>query len=223
MAYFQDFLSPPDVATYSTVVPSTLGISLPFWFAVVGIRQGSPIANVSASPSFGAIAASTAGQVIADVVVGTANGIPSLAVIGDDFVSAVIVVARSSGLTYIINVRLDDQTSVFDPAVGLFPPVTGPLILNPRTLPGAIHGFAGGSSEPTNAEIKAWFTTLKVTLKIPPIPGKTTHLYSADSVFPAVPGFLPNLGSAGPAQDMTLVVVGAPTPANVLIPTRFPW
>jgi hypothetical protein len=226
MAFFQDFASPGNTARYSTLGPSTLATSLPFWYAAVGMRYGPTQGPVSANPAFFQIKPGSVTDLVSAIgnLSGADTYVLPLAVPGDDFISASLVVVEASGLLFRFRVHLDDQVSQRFDSTGPFVPATFPISISPGPLPGAFHGFAGGSVVPTIAEIKQWFTTLKTSLKIPEIPGKTTHRYSVASIPPAtVPPILPNIGSAGFAQDMTLSVVGAPTPANVLIPTRFAW
>jgi hypothetical protein len=219
MAFFQDFNFGVNLASYATGVNSSLGLSLPFWFAAVGIRAGGQQVQFSGANRINPL--SDADLVKVSATVGTTVDV-ELAVAGDDFVSASIVVAEATTLGYSIKVYFEDQVLQIQQEVLPYFPGAALLRFLPSSLPGALHGFAGGPGVPTPAERHAWFQQLRALLTIQPIPGKTTHLYSAGAVYPTVPALLTNLGTDA-TQDLTLVTFGAPTPANVLIPVRFAY
>lgn len=228
MLFFQDFALGADIARYSTSPnPSSLGLTLPYWFAQVGLRSGHASNNIPGYTNFSAN--SDTDEVNAGALIGFGPAGLTLSVPGDDNLSAAIVVVRPyvtpgpPATFYQVLVVLDDQVSQTFTRLVPYTPPTDPLSIQPGQLPGAIHGLAGGPYDLTPDEIHQWFTDLKANLAIQPIPGKTSHLYSAASVV-GVPAVLPNGGSAGAAQDMNLSVTGAPpAPQNSPIPVRVPW
>lgn len=228
MAFFQNFRSAVvNNAFYTTGVLSTLGAALPFWFGVVGIR---PLGDqkFSAPNTLDSIRPTSDTDLVN--INGTVNGLISVtfdlsvAAPGNDNVCAALVQVTKdpSGTTFTVRVRLCDQVEQVVHGDAASVPPAFPLTMSPNALPGAFHGLCGGPGVLTADEMKTWFKQLKATLVIPGIPGKTTHRYSAGVVFPLVPALLANLGTDA-TQNMTLTTVGAPAPANVLIPVRFPY
>jgi hypothetical protein len=221
MAFFQDFNAGANLSHYATVVNTTLGLALPYWFAAVGINRGSQFALES---GFNITVSSDTDRIDAQASVPGALAAASLGVSGDSYVSAAIaIVTDAGGGVPRLRVRFEDQQVVTSVGPVPYGPPPSLLQLFPLGLPGGLHGLCGGPGTPTDFEIKTWFKQLKNLLTIPPIPGKTTHLYSAGAVFPAVPAVLTNLGTDA-TQNMNLVItLGAPTPANNLIPVRFAY
>jgi hypothetical protein len=224
MAFFENFQSGANNAVYTTSVNSTLGLALPYWFAAVGI--GSAPHTVLVNNGFTISPASDVNAVYVDVTVAPgATGTAGLAVAGDQYVSAVVVVVDDAGGGVPrARIYFEDQVVVTAVGAGAYSSPASPLLFSPYLLPGGLHGFGGGPGIPTGVEIHTWFKQLRTLLLIPPIPGKTTHLYSAGVAYPAVPATLTNLGTAGAAQDMTLsTLFGAPTPQNNLVYVRFAY
>lgn len=228
MAFFRNFrLDALNSAFYETAVPATIGAALPFWFGIVGVRSVAGDQHVTAAPSIEHVIPSSETDSVA--VSGFIGGAPSafinlgLAVLGDDYVCAALVRVTQdpTGTGFTVRTRLLDQVEAIVQGDNYLTP-TFPLSLAPSVLPGALHGFCGGPGLLTNAEVRQWFKDLKANLAIQPIPGKTTHLYSAAAVYPTVPSPMANLGTDA-TQDVSLTTVGAPTPENVLIPVRFAY
>lgn len=224
MAFFENFQSGANNATYTTSVNSTLGLALPYWFAVVGI--GSAVHSVLVNNGFTISPASDVGVVSVDTVVAPgAVADAELVVAGDLYVSAAVaVVDDAGGGIPRVRVYFEDQVISTGVGLGAFAPPANPILFLPGQLPGGLHGFGGGPGIPTGVEIHTWFKQLKALLAIQPIPGKTTHLYSADAAYPAIPATLTNLGTAGAGQDMTLTTLsGTPAPQNNKLTIRFAY
>lgn len=225
MAFFREFLTGAgdavNRAIYETAGVSALGSTSTFWFGAVGVYAGF----IRALPTFEVQTTSVVDLVTAVVSLIGSVSETDLPVNGADFICAVLVsVTPDDAGGCRVAVRVDDQVTAFGSAVA-FSAVTDPILFSPGGLPGALHGFCGGQgTTPTQLEVRQWFRDLKTNLAIQEIPGKTTHRYSAASAFPLVPTPLPNLGSAGAAQDLTLTTLsGTPVPTNVLLPVRFPY
>jgi len=220
MAFFQNFTSGSDIAQYRTSVNSTLGLTLPFWFASVGIN---PSAQQAASPAFQTSPSSDLDivSISADALL-TGSGL-SLDVVGDQFVSAGLSVVTALDSTFVVRTHFLDQMMGSATGTGPYSPNAGLLHLTSALLPGGFHGFCGGPGAPTLAKIHAWFKALKSNLAIQPIAGMTSHLYSAKQAYPTVPATLLNLGTDA-TQNMSLVTVsGTPAPQNNLLDVRFAY
>lgn len=231
MAFFSDFqnVDLTNNARYFTAAPPSLGSAPPFWYAVVGM--GGTVAggggSFSTLPAYdGTVSGDgSTGLLEAEGQVMSASGdyLLSLANQGSDTVSAVLVIAQLVASAIQVRVFFADQMYQYIADAGPFSPPSLALSLHPSGPLGRIHGACGGDVVPTDDEVAQWFADLKANLEITAIPGKTTHLYSAASVFPAVPVTLPNDQNQG-TDDMTYTILsGAPTPANTLINVRFPW
>jgi hypothetical protein len=226
MAFFQNFKDGVDSTFYKTTPDSTLGLALPFWFGIVGIRTGDQ--KVTGPDTLDNLRPFSDTDIIN--ATGTVNGVASvlydvsLPVAGDDYVCAALVrvTEDADGTTFTVRVRLCDQVEARFQGDSITVPPSFPLVLNPNELPGALHGFCGGPGLLTDAEVRTWFRQLRSMLAIQKIPGKTTHLYSAAAVYPLVPATLTNLGSDA-TQDMALSTTGTPAPVNVEIPVRFAY
>lgn len=227
MAFFSDFQT-DDLSIYSeyrTAAPPGLGAVSPYWFAAVG--TGGFGGFFGSFPAYTATVRgnNTTGLVDVDgrVISSAGDYMASLLNQGPDSVSAVLVTVQVVATDVQVQVYFADQIYQFIADAGSFSPPSVPLLLYPGGSTGRIHGACGGDVMPTADEVAQWFADLKANLEITAIPGKTTHLYSAASVFPAVPVTLPNDQNPG-TDDMTYTVTsGVPTPANTLINVRFPW
>jgi hypothetical protein len=228
MSFFTDFAEDGVLgsAAYIGSAPSTLADGLPFWFAVVGIDTDTT-KSCTASPGFGPVRATSSETALASsALIGG-----ELVLVGADapvaapspYVCPVLYLVRPVGSGFSIRTIVSKGLiSEYTVSTDVFTPATFPVSIAPSI--GGIHGLAGGPFALTPDEITAWFDTLKSTLKIPEIPGKTTNLYSAESVAGTVPAVLPNLGSAGAAQDLDYTVLsGAPPSTNQLLSAYFTY
>lgn len=226
MRFFTDFEKIP---TYNCIYETPgnltlLGATLPFWVAMVGIGNGGQrMESVEVINNFNV---SSAIPTISGAGNFDSGGFTaSLTAVGSSYVAAAVCIIKDvvPGVSFSVRGILDNQVSSYDVRAAPFSPPANPLSLIPGTASGGLHGFAGGPFEPTLAEVNQWFLDLKATGQIQDIPGKTSHRYSAASVV-GVPVLLPNLGSAGAAQDMDLItLLGNPNPQNVETLVRFSY
>jgi len=231
MVFFGNFVSGVGTGLYRSAAMSALGQTLPFWFGAVGVQS----ANLSPQGFFGpstGFRATVSGTLVPPVVSGTAFASPLVlnatkAASGSSFGGANFVVSAfiatvqttSTGALLLTMYFCNSSTPSISTAAAYVPPGVSPLDLDASA--GFLHGGVGGPGTPTAAQIAAWFQDLKRNVLIGPIPGMTTHLYSATSVFPAVPPVLPN--GAGPQVLNFTVLAGAPAPTNTKIAVSFPW
>ncbi len=226
MAFFTGFASEDnaDNSAYFTAGLPTLGSSSPYWFAVVGTGAATGSSFFGSLPRYSAeVSSFTTGVCKAEGQILSAAGdyLASLLNQGDGSVSAVLVTVQ--GTTDVqVQVCFADQVFQYIADAGTFAAPNVQLSMYPFSG-GGLHGACGGNVLPTDAEISQWFADLKSNLAIGGVPGKTTHLYSAASVFPAVPATLLNSQNPGTDNLDYTVLSGAPTPANVLLNVRFPW
>ena len=229
MSFFLNFAEKDVVgsAVYLGSVPATLAAGLPCWFGIVGIGP-EPNKGFSAGPGFdNALPYSTINSLLSTAGVG---GLPLLgageaapATAPFSYVCPALYIVRPVDAGFSVRMILSKGLATsYDVSEDAFTPASFPVRFAPNT--GGLHGLAGGPFDLTQAEIDYWFDELKSTLIIPPIPGKTSNLYSADSVVGTVPAVLPNLGSAGAAQNLDYTVIsGAPSPTNELLPAYFTY
>ncbi len=226
MAFFINFFGDFGVARYQSAALSTLGTSLPFWFAAVGSGVGGTFRAGSISAGWDATVDGDVSpfeaSFIAKVAPTFGNIHDEMIVPGATFVEAVIVEVSAHGTGYRVRAFFENQQYQVVYSDAAYVPMSGsvPIQLFPAES-GAFHGGCGGNSALTGDEMRQWFLDLKSNLEIQPIPGKTTHLFTATSVFPLVPATLPN-GAGAQNLDYT-VVSDQPVPTNVLVPVRFNW
>lgn len=209
---------------YRSAAVSTLGAALPFWYGLVGIGIGG---NFGAGGfGGGGWNAAVSGNLTQVTYTAAVNPTFTLADITDSmtvpdisFVEAVIVVVTVLDGGYRVRAYFQNQQYLVFDSVAAYVP-GAPTLQFQLPFQGALHGAAGGAFDLTSDEMSQWFLDLKSNLAIQAIPGKTSHLYSASSVFPLVPAVLPN--GAG-VQTLDLTAVGAPVsvPANTMVPVKF--
>ena len=229
MAFFQNFDSGANSSAYKSVGNTMLGQSLPFWFGAVSAQQNTLTNFFGAVPGagFGFSAGLLGGT--AGLVSGNAEAAPSLVsngqlavrpAAGTIAVVAILAIVEQAGAGYRLTTYFCRLGQPIKQTVTPYaPPGATQLVLSAST--GLIHGAAGGAGVPTAAQVQSWFQQLKLNREVGEIPGLTSHLYSATSVYPLVPAVLPN-GAGGQNMDYT-VIAGAPTPTNVLLAVSFPW